>query len=347
MPRYRVVKNRKPRAPGLAIKQQITESDSETQVDQHNPLQQPAQADRGVRLLPRTSADEAPQRLTRSIHVQPAGIFRPQDHFLAPEQHFPLQTISTRTPWPRYVNRFNSKEIMLVVDGSCVNNGAGVGRNPSAEGGNAPKGGVSFIYNGGSLGGGVGGKGTTMPYSTMDHLNTGGSRPGDQVIPIPNITGKVAMPLEQKGPCGDVHRHTSNRAKLRAVIAALDFRPWYGEGWHSVVIVTDLEYVVLGATRWLPAWVLRGWRLAPRRDGRGRFRPGKKLANRDLWEELQSRIEDLRAKGTEVSFWLVQPRSLIGEDSNLLREAKSAAREAARSSGAVVDDYTRLCGLFV
>jgi ribonuclease HI len=233
---------------------------------------------------------------------------------------------------------------MLVVDGSCVNNGAGAGRNPPAEEGNAPKGGLSFIYNGGN----AGGHGTTMPYITADNMSTAGAPPwGDQTISIPDITGRIAMPLEQKGPCGDIHRHTSNRAKLRAVIAALDFRPWYGEGWQTVVIVTDLEYVVLGATRWLPAWVQRRWRLAPRRDSRGRLRPGRKLANRDLWEELQSRIEDLRANGTEVAFWLIPPRSLIREDSNLLREAKSAAREAARSSGAVVDDYTRLCGLFV
>lgn len=225
MPRYRVVKNKKPRALGLAIKQENAESHS---VPNHrNSLEQHARSGRGVKLLPRTSADEAPRRLTRStsLQIQPAGIFRPQDHFLAPEQHFPLQTISTRTQWPRYVNRFNSKEIMLVVDGSCVNNGAGAGRNPPAEEGNAPKGGLSFIYNGGN----AGGHGTTMPYITADNMSTAGAPPrGDQTISIPDITGKIAMPLEQKGPCGDIHRHTSNRAKLRAVIAALDFRLWYG-----------------------------------------------------------------------------------------------------------------------
>jgi ribonuclease HI len=100
------------------------------------------------------------------------------------------------------------------------------------------------------------------------------------------------------------------------------------------VIVTDLEYVVLGATKWLPLWVRRRWRLAPRRaKNRGRLIPGKKLANRDIWEELQACVEELRANGTEVAFWLGAPRSLIREDSNLLREAKSATREAARSSG--------------
>lgn len=232
---------------------------------------------------------------------------------------------------------------MLVVDGSCVNNGAGAGRNPPAEEGNEPKGGLSFIYNGGN----AGGHGTTMPYITAGNMDAGGAPQGDLNIPIPDITGKIALPLEQKGPCGDIHRHTSNRAKLRAVIAALDFRPWYGEGWQTVVIVTDLEYVVLGATRWLPVWVRRRWRLAPLRNGRGRLKPGKELANRDLWEELQARVEELRANGTEVAFWLVPPRRLVREDSILLREAKSAAREAARSSGAVVGDYTRLCGLFV
>lgn len=340
MPHYRVHKAKKHPALGAAVKHDSSDSDSET--NQRRVHEQRAQLDRGVRLLPRTSADQAPRRLTRSLQIQPAGIFRPQDHFLAPEQHFPLQTIRTRTQYPRYVNRFNSKEIMLVVDGSCVNNGAGVGRNPPADEENAPKGGLSFIYNSS-----VGGAGTTMPYLTADNMNTGGALLGDLTIPMPDITGKIALPLEQKGPCGDIHRHTSNRAKLRAVIAALDFRPWYGEGWQSVVVVTDLEYVVLGATRWLPAWVRRRWRLAPRRDGRGRLRLGRKLANRDLWEELQSRVEDLRANGTEVAFWLVPPKSLAREDSSLLWEAKTAAREAARGSGAVVDDYTRLHGLFV
>lgn len=341
MPRYRVSKPRKPPAPGLAIKHESSDSDPEP--TQRHTREQRARSGRGVRLLPRTSADQAPRRLTRSLQVQPAGVFRPQDHFLAPEQHFPLQTIRTRTQYPRYVNRFNSKEIMLVVDGSCVNNGAGAGRNPPTGGEeNAPRGGLSFMYNS-SAGGG----GPTMPYLAADDANIGGAPLGGLTIPIPDITGKIALPLEQKGPCGDVHRHTSNRAKLRAVVAALDFRPWYGEGWQSVVVVTDLEYVALGATRWLPAWVARRWRLAPRRDGRGRLRIGRKLANRDLWEELQSRVEDLRANGTEVAFWLVPPRSLAREDSGLLWEVKSAAREAARSSGAVVDDYTRLHGLFV
>ncbi|KAK2599227.1 hypothetical protein N8I77_010997 [Diaporthe amygdali] len=338
MPHQRVFKVRKP--PGLRHATKYETSGSE--LDQRLARRQRAHSDRGVRLLPRTSTDQAPRRLTRSLQIQPASVFRPQDHFLSPEQHFPLQTIHTRTQYPRYVNRFNSKEIMLVVDGSCVNNGAGVGRNPPVEKEYAPKGGLSFIYNSS-----VAGDGVTLPYLAANNVKTGIAPAGDLTVPLPDISGTIAIPLEQQGPRGDILRHTSNRAKLRAVIAALDFRPWYGEGWQTVVIVTDLEYVVLGATKWMPAWVRRRWRSSPRRDRKGKLCTGRKLANRDLWEELQSRIEDLRANGTEVAFWLVPPRSLIREDSNLLREAKSAAREAARTSKAVVDEYTRLCGLSV
>jgi ribonuclease HI len=118
---------------------------------------------------------------------------------------------------------------MLVVDGSCVNNGTGAGKNPPAEEGKAPRGGLSFLYNGGN----AGGHGTTMPYATAGNMNTmAGGAPlrGDVSIPIPDMTGKIAMPLEQKGPCGNILGPTSNRAKLRAVIAALDFRLWHDEG---------------------------------------------------------------------------------------------------------------------
>lgn len=38
--------------------------------------------------------------------------------------------------------------------------------------------------------------------------------------------GVVAEPLEPQGPTGHVYRPTSNRAELRAVIAALQFRGW-------------------------------------------------------------------------------------------------------------------------
>lgn len=272
---------------------------------------------------------------------------------MTPDVHFPLQTVTNRTQYPRFVNRFNSREIMLVVDGSCLNNGAGVGRNLPAGGqAEEPSAGASFLYrkNPDYI---LGEHGTTMPFlaagrGLMKGVG-GGATVGDMTVPLPDITGKIALHLEHQGPRGDVQRHTSNRAKLRAVLAALDFWPWHGEGWERIILVTDLEYVVYGATRWVPIWVKRRWRsTSGRRRKNGKPKIGKKIANRDLWEELQSRIEALWANGTGVAFWLVPPKSLIGRNSQLLKEAKNAAREAAISRpGTMVEEYTRLCGVFV
>ncbi|KAF4935261.1 Ribonuclease H [Colletotrichum fructicola] len=59
-------------------------------------------------------------------------------------------------------------------------------------------------------------------------------------------SGVISLRLEDQGPGGEVYQHTSNRAELRAVIAALRFREWYGEGFKSIVIATDSTYVVNG-----------------------------------------------------------------------------------------------------
>ncbi|CAP66404.1 uncharacterized protein PODANS_4_4100 [Podospora anserina S mat+] len=131
--------------------------------------------------------------------------------------------------------------------------------------------------------------------------------------------------------------HTSNRAKLRAVIAALQFRSWHGEGWRRVVVLTDLEYIVKGATEWLPKWVGRRWRKSKA------VRSGRKYANRDLWGELQHRIEELGGEGCEVSLWLVR-------DGELIRQTKAAARLAAwegKKEGLPVERFTRLFGIMI
>lgn len=233
-----------------------------------------------------------------------------------------------------------------------MNNGARVGRNPASNeedaGRASPSAGASFLYKNtpSYL---LGSHPTTMPFlAAHDHLAHGGAALGDITIPMSDITGKIALRLERQGPRGDVQTHTSNRAKLRAVIAALDFRPWHGEGWERIVVVTDLEYVAIGATRWMPLWAKRRWRSSPSRMKNGKIRCGKKIANRDLWEELQSRIEMLRANGSEVSFWLVPTKSLLRKESVVLREAKTAAQEAARNhTGNMLEEYTQLCGVFV
>ncbi|KAI8234272.1 Ribonuclease H [Colletotrichum sp. SAR 10_99] len=124
-------------------------------------------------------------------------------------------------------------------------------------------------------------------------------------------SGVVSLRLEDRGPDGEI-QHTSNRAELRAVIAALRFREWYDdEGFKSVVIATDSTYVVNGATDWVRAWMRKDWHLST----------GGRVKNRDLWETLLLRVEQLHVAGTRVRFWRI-PRQWNGEAD---RAAKKAA----------------------
>ncbi|KAI1478044.1 hypothetical protein F4774DRAFT_386716 [Daldinia eschscholtzii] len=153
-----------------------------------------------------------------------------------------------------------------------------------------------------------------------------------------NDGGMVGFPLEECGPGGECYNATSNRAKLRAVIAALKFRAWQEEGWRRIVIATDLKYVVDSATTYLATWVRRRWR-----NSRSRL-----VANRDLWEELNGIIESLQKSGTSVSFWLLRSGSLAKTRSALVHATKAAAKEAAiEHIDEVALEFTRLCGIML
>ncbi|KAH9998186.1 hypothetical protein F4779DRAFT_165874 [Xylariaceae sp. FL0662B] len=267
----------------------------------------------GIALMPESrQVNRIRRRLTRRATIHAANVFVPRDPHETPEHHFPLQTVFTRTPQPRFVNRYDSREILIVVDGSCINNGSKDQiTHPSA-------GGCSFTFKG---------PGKSGPHATFPFQYDGQSD-----------AGMVGFPLEQCGPGGESYGPTSNRAKLRAIIAALEFRAWQEEGWRRIVIATDLEYAVLGATRWLPQWVRRRWRT----------RKHKKIANRDLWEELNGIIERLQSVGTAVSFWLIEPMSTVKQDSALVRDTKHTARKAATAQSDVgTAEFTRLCGIMV
>ncbi|KIH89492.1 hypothetical protein SPBR_07596 [Sporothrix brasiliensis 5110] len=114
--------------------------------------------------------------------------------------------------------------------------------------------------------------------------------------------------LEKQGPFGDPHDQTSNRAELRAVIAALRFRYWPGEDFHTLVIATDSEYVVEGCTTWARTWIRNGWRT--------RLGPVK---NKDMWEALLGEVERFDHNGMAVKFWRIP------------REANMVADAAAKS----------------
>lgn len=180
----------------------------------------------------------------------------------------------------RYVHRRDHRIFLVYTDGACLNNGQ-----PN------PKAGWAFV-----------------------HGPSKASELGDQ--PARCVSGR----LENKGPFGDKANQTSNRAELRAVIQALRFRYWPGEWattpnepFRKMVIATDSEYVVEGATNWVRHWLRNGWKKAD----------GSDVKNKDLWECLLGEIETLNEpRGLTVEFWRI-PREL-----NVIADA--VAKKAAR-----------------
>ena len=67
---------------------------------------------------------------------------------------------------------------------------------------------------------------------------------------------------------------TNNRQELLGPIMALESLPWR----CSVILATDSQYVVQGATKWIAGWKRRGWKT----------QAGEAVKNRDLWERLDA-----------------------------------------------------------
>ncbi|RHZ63237.1 uncharacterized protein CDV56_108072 [Aspergillus thermomutatus] len=130
--------------------------------------------------------------------------------------------------------------------------------------------------------------------------------------------GYLSFQLEEKGPTGESHKHTSNRAELRAVIGASRFRRWDGEGCKSLVFATDSEYVVEGATNWIQGWMRRGWKTST----------GEPVKNKDLWQCLLGECERWADNGVKISFWRI-PRELNKEADRWAKDA--AAKEEQRA----------------
>ncbi|RJE17927.1 hypothetical protein PHISCL_09738 [Aspergillus sclerotialis] len=132
-------------------------------------------------------------------------------------------------------------------------------------------------------------------------LNNGhsNSTAGCAFVFKPALAGHINFRLENKGTTGEVHQQTSNRAELRAVIGALMYRNWKDEGFSNLVIATDSEYVVEGATNWIRGWIRRGWTT----------RVGAPVKNRDLWHTLFDEAERWSHRGLTISFWRI-PREM-------------------------------------
>lgn len=117
-----------------------------------------------------------------------------------------------------------------------------------------------------------------------------------------NYPNYLRFRLEAEGPTGERYPQTSNRAELRAVIAALRFRFWFDEGFNKVVIATDSAYVVEGITKWISTWLRNNWRTSV----------GADVKNKDLWQLLLWEMERYDVRNTKIQFWRI-PRELNSE----------------------------------
>ncbi|KAH7251312.1 RNase H domain protein, partial [Fusarium tricinctum] len=125
----------------------------------------------------------------------------------------------------------------------------------------------------------------------------------------PNIHLNVSGRLEHRGPMDDIHWQSSDKAELRAVVGALRFRHWSGEGFTRLVLATNSEHVVKGGTEWAQNWCLRGWRTS--------F--GCTPKNRDMWEAFFGELERLEEHGLKVQLRKI-PRNLNKDTIKLAKE---------------------------
>lgn len=162
-------------------------------------------------------------------------------------------------------------------------------------------------------------KSTVLVYTDGSCLGNGGagSRAGWAVqygaVDGMDAAGYYGL-LERCGPFGDMGLQTSNRAELRAAIAAARGLG-APKGIRKLVIATDSEYVVDGATKWARRWMEKGWTTT--------F--GKAVKNQDLWLALLGEVErHWESNQIEIAFWRI-PRKWNNE-------ADAAAKEAALST---------------
>lgn len=148
-------------------------------------------------------------------------------------------------------------------------------------------------------------------YTYSDQLPKKGSGNTTQYLTekgyIEKIQAKTVKPTEVK-PLTYVDGYgsfsqsiTNNVAEIAA--AANGFA--YADGYEikKLLLLTDSEYTVNGATKWLPTWKSNNW---IKRDG-------SPVANKDIWLTLDANLQKLTDKGVEVEVrWVKGHSTFLG-----------------------------------
>lgn len=116
---------------------------------------------------------------------------------------------------------------------------------------------------------------------------------------------------------GSEPNSTNNKMEMMAVIQALKAHPG-----KNMLIYSDSQYVVYGATRWIEGWVARDWYTAD----------GKPVKNREYWEAIMNLMG-----GRKVQFQWVKGHA----DNDLNNRADRLAQFAARGEEATAKRETR------
>lgn len=120
---------------------------------------------------------------------------------------------------------------------------------------------------------------------------------------IPNIGDaktkhKTVQPIEYFDFFGTSGNNTSNNAaEVDALRYSLDKLKTYDV--HHIQVYTDSEYLRRGITEWVYVWKNRNWQ----RDD------GTPVANANNWKALVSQMDDVKAKGIDVSIKWVKGHS--------------------------------------
>lgn len=105
---------------------------------------------------------------------------------------------------------------------------------------------------------------------------------------------------------------TNNKMEMTAAIKALEAVP---QGL-PIVLHSDSQYVIKGATEWLRAWKAKGWRKAD----------GKPVLNQDLWMQM-----DAAMVGRKIVWKWVKGHAGHPENERVDQLANGEAQHAARS----------------
>jgi len=105
----------------------------------------------------------------------------------------------------------------------------------------------------------------------------------------------LSFRLERNGPHLQRQDPSRYRAHLRAALAAIAYRPWYEEGWTTLVIATSSKYVVEGIHR-----------LTGPEPGQWKRHYLDLMSHSDLWYDMLLQIDRMRTEGDmHVAFWWI------------------------------------------